>query len=235
MGALADYKAAWAAYRSKVKELRGDYDKRLAALEQHQGSAYGDERMAELERDHGAKMAAARSDYGERMGKVLERMKDNSERREQEVVPPTDEQLRTLEAVRMMTTVTPSDYQRYAEQMEGSDVASRALHDMASERMPEGVKLPEYKGPHGRAWQQAKALSASAKNLARWDGDTDRGAALRGMIQGDKDMGNLRGVGTDSSRRFHSVAAAEVDPTSKDFFRELIGLDYDEATLQLLD
>ena len=236
MGALDDYKKAWADHRAKVLALRADYDKKAAALEQHKGSKYGSEKLEALEAEWSDKLSAARSTYGKRMSAILERMKDNHERRELEVVAPTDEQLRTLEAIRMMAVVTPSDYRRYAEQMEGSDIASRALHDIASERMPEGVKLPEYKGPHGRAWEQAKVLSAEAKNLARWDASTTRGAALTANMLERREHGQLMGLQTDTARTFNAAAAGDIDPTSPTFWREVIGgMAYDEKTLQLLD
>ena len=237
MGNLADYKRAWADHREAVKRIRGEYDDTIKGLEQYQGSAYGTEMEQAATARYQADLQAARESYGTRVSKVLEAMKKALEERENEVIPPTDEQLRTLEALRMMSTITPSEYGRYAEMMASSDVASRALHDVASERMPEGQALPEFKTKYDSAWKQAKALSREAKALNRWDASQGRGAALTDHLNATKGQ-QVRGIETPSGDAFAAACAGEIDPTlpNEQFYRSTIGmLLFDPEALRLLD
>lgn len=244
MGNLADFKKAWGDERDAMRRAYGKYSDALAKLEQHKGSAYGAEKAEAARAAYEADMAAARSLHGGRMGDALQAMKAAMERREKEQGSkvPTDEQLRMLQALALRSSITIAEYQTYQGMMYGCDVASKALHDLAAERMPEGTNLEPPRTLQGSAWEQAKELSRMAKTLARWDGGTQRGEALTAHLDATRDKGgegyklSLNNVPTATSKAFHSAAAAGIDPTSPDFYREVIGVMlYDEKALELLD
>lgn len=226
-----------------MRKAYAKYSEKVAKLEQHKGSKYGDEQLEAARAEYEADMAAARSRHGGRMGELLQAMKAAMERREAEQAakPPTDEQLRMLQAVQLRSSITIAEYKTYQDAMYGCDMASKALHDLAAERMPEGTNLEPTRTLQDSAWSQCKELSNMARTLARWDGGATRGEALTAHleeIRGRKDAHQLtlNNVPTDTSKAFHSAAAADIDPTSPDFYKHVIGMVlYDEKALELLD
>ena len=244
MGNLATFKSAWADERDAMRRAYAKYSDTVAKLEQHKGSKYGEEQIEAARATYEADMDKARSTYGGRMGETLKAMKAAMERREKEQAAkvPTDEQLRMLQAVALRSSITMAEYQTYQDAMYGCDMASKALHDLAAERMPEGTNLEPSRTIQSSAWEQCKELSNQARTLARWDGGTQRGEALAAHLEATRDKGgeghnlSLNNIPTDTSKAFHSAAVADIDPTSPDFYKHVLGmLLYDQTALELLD
>ena len=237
MGNLADYKAVWSDTRKDIKRVRAEYDSTIAKLEPYKGSKHGDEQTAIADAKLAADLQAVRTKHGKRFEDVLHAMKKNLDERKEAVVPPNDEQLRIIQTLQLMTSITIKDYQRYAELMEGSDMAMAAFHDVASARLPEGVRLQPPKGRADRAWEQAKELSRQAKVLIRWDGCTTRSEALNSHLSESRGRGGTVVAGASSTMAaFDSAAAADLDPTAKDFYDGALGiLLRDDKALQMLD
>ena len=243
MGNLSEYKKAWGDGRDAMRHAYSDYKKTVDGLEKHKGSAWGDEQLANAKAKYDADLRAARSRFGERMDKVLESMKSALDKREKEQAAkvPSDEQLRMLQAVQLRSSLTVSEFQLYSDMMRDCEVASKALHDLAVERMPEGTNLEPKRTLRGLAWEQAKQLSREAKNLARWDGCTARGDALTAHLAEVRENGHsrqlsLNNVPTETSKAFNAATAAGEDPTSPDFYKHALGIMlFDEKALELLD
>lgn len=243
MGNLSEYKRVWADGRDAMKRAYADYSKTVEGLEKHKGSAYGNEQIAKAKAKYDADLQAARSQFGERMGKVLESMKESLDERgkERESKVPSEEQLRMLQAVQLRTSLKVSEYQLYADMMRDSDVAMKALHDLAVERMPEGTNLEPRRTLNDLAWEQAKELSRQAKNLARWDGGTTRGDALAKHLNATGADDSIRqltlnGAKLGAAKAFDTAAAAGEDPSSPDFYKHALGIMlFDDKALELLD
>lgn len=243
MGNLADFKKAWQSERDEMRRAYNRYADTVAKLEQHKGSKYGEEQIEAARATYEADMDKARSTYGGRMGETLKAMKAAMERREKEQAAkvPTDEQLRLLQTIALRSSITMAEYKTYQDAMYGCDMASSALHDLAAARMPEGTNLEPSRTLQDSAWSQCKELSNMARTLARWDGGATRGEALTAHLEEirehkDAHQLTLNNVPTDTSKAFHSAAAADIDPTSPDFYKSVIGMMlYDEKALELLD
>ena len=208
MSNLQKFKSAWGSYRGTVSAAYSEYAKTVAALEKFQGSSYGTDQEQIASDKYRRALQDARETLNARMGPTLEAMLEAIGKREQAVVVPTDEQLRLLQAVNLMTSVSVGDYLRYSAMMGGSDVALNALHDLASNRVPEGVVLPAPARAGDAARAQLVELREAVRTLSKWDGSED--------------------VSTVSK-------AGAIDPTSSTFFKQAVGLKYDEAAIQLLD
>lgn len=109
-----------------------EYEKALAALEEHRGSDYYNRktREAESERDEGLARARARaSEKIDPLLNVLERHLDDVP-----LVPPTDEQLRALSLLAMKKTITADELRGAARLCADCPAALELLRETAGER-----------------------------------------------------------------------------------------------------
>jgi len=229
-----DFRKCWGAYRERVAGIYGEFSKAEKALESHNGSAYGDEQHAKNKERYDTSMAAARAVFSDEVNGVLQAMAANIDYRESIATPPNDEQLRLLRTVELMSDMDMDTFNRVAKAMEHNSLALRALHSLASTRMP-GVKLPEFRGEADAARAQVRELTREAQNLIRWDGATSRGDALTADLNSKGKTGIYRGLPTAEGRMFNASAAASLDPTAPEFFKEVLGTTYDAQTFALVE
>ena len=232
MGTVKDFKASWGAYRRKVMEIAEQYEKTEKTNEKFAGSEFGAAQHAGNIEWRDSQMAAARKAFTESVNAALARMRDNIDKHEQEVIPPSDEQLRLLTTVQLTSRLSLDEYRRYGDFMDGNQLALKALHDLAADRMPD-VKLQELKSDADRAREQLRELTRETQTMLAWDGVTSRADALTADL--NNKSGVQRGLPTAEGRMFHAAAVAELDPTSPGFIGELLGRSYDERTLALVE
>lgn len=232
MGNRADYKRAWGKQREAAKKARRAYEDRLADLEGYKGSERGDQLIQEARDQYEASLAAARATFSNEISPVLESMSAKAREAREQVTPPTSEQLAILQAVSYIGDkgLTRKDFNRYMAMCASSDVAANSLCNMARTRIEDGGRVEAPQSDGTRVTRILEELRLSAKALASWDGTTrEQGLA---QYMADYHSG-------DQARRMSADPGAgmagKIDPTSGDFEKQVVGLVYDPALMEVID
>lgn len=230
MGNLADYKRICGEHISRVKAIRNEHDKILSELNCYAGSDYGSEKASEENERFNAELKAAHEGYTTDIDKVLANMKMSLEEKQLQTVPPSEEQLRLLTAVSLMSHISIEDYTKYLGACGSSDVALHVLHNLAKERAGEQVLIPDLSSPLDSAYEQAKGLTENARSLSRWDGETYEEATKNYL-----ESRHANGIAATFSINRNPAFAGGLHPTSEKYFEEVLGMLYDEKSLELVD
>lgn len=232
MGNLASYKRIWGKHHDEVKRIYKTWREEVGKWDKYRGSEAGNLHIQEANDKYTAAVTAERDRYWQEMVPVLKDMREKVEAAGTTVTPPSGEQLAILQAVSYMEPKS-LDYGTYAAYMElckDSSVARDTLFSMGKTRVVGGENLSKPDGPEVMADRNYKALAENARAFARWDG-TSRSDAVAAFLQ-------ERQGGVPTGARQTDTAAAyagDVDPTSSSFIRDVVGIVYDEGTIDYLD
>ena len=229
MGNLNDYKGLFADGQAEVRRVRAARDEALVKLEPHRGSRYYAEHARIVEDEFRRDLEAAHTSFWAGIGPVLQAMFDAADKIDSAPVPPTDDQLRLLEGLKLAGPMTYAEFLGYREVCKSSPVALKALHELAKgsdwfASMPAPLQRAD------QARNMVKELRVEARKLANWDG-TPRADAVRAFHAQATQGVPLLGRGQSLS----NSSVDSDDPTSEAFFRDAIGMIYDAEMLALLD
>lgn len=234
MGNLDRFRITWRDHRDAVRDLRAKRDEQVQRWQGYAGSKEGDARIKEVDESFQESLSALRADYGKRINAIIQDMKAKAEATQYDPTePPTEEQVRTLQAASLMTSMSFDDFHRIAKLCMGNRLAMDTLVQLAKERMPEsmrdGVRAPDTIGD--RALTQLQVIARSSRALASWDG-ASRNDAVDEFMQ-EKEAGVPVGARTS----LEATEAARTDPTtsSEEFFHDIIGILYDAEAVGVLD
>ena len=229
MNNLQSYKRTWASHREAVKAIRAEHDKTTEGLRVHQGSEFGEGQQAIADARFRDALQAERIRFESDMNGVLSKMKEaipaNS------IEAPSTEQLALIQAVSHFKTMSVRDFEQYAERMDGNAVALRALHDVCADKVPTGTVLPMPVSRAEKTRRQLAELRESARIFAEWDGTT-HGEAMSAFHA--KSV-SANGTNTPKPSMPYSVKASTIDPTAKDYWQQVIGTQYSQDELMMLD
>lgn len=232
MGNLSSYKRIWRTHHDKVKHIHDTWSAELQKWERYRGSEAGDEHIQAANDAYTAAISAERDRYWQEMLPVLQDMRAKVENVSDSVTLPSDEQMRLLQAVSLVGEggLSYSDYQKYLELCADSSVARKTLYGLAKTRVKGGDNLHEPSGPDNGADRNYKTLFENARSFARWDG-TSRSDAIGAFMQERSNGVPVEVRQTDTAAAY----AGDVDPTSSTFIKDVIGIVFDESTIDLLD
>lgn len=211
MGNRADFKRAWRMHRDNIMRIRREHDNRMAGLKGYAGSKMGDDKIQAEQARFDNELGAARSKFGAEIGGVLKSMSDKARSVREEVVPPTADQLAILQAVSYRQSLTMREYQQLLESCAGSSVAQSCLWDMARHKVEGGENLQQPQGDGMKAVGVLEEIQIAVRALLDWDG------------------------GTTSTTNTLSAKAGQIDPSSDDFEKKVVGYKYDDAVMAALD
>lgn len=232
MGNRASYKRAWGKQRERAQKARRAYEDRLADLKGYRGSERGDQLIKEAQDQYDAALAAARATFSSEIDPVLASMSEKAREARERVTAPTSEQLAILQAVSYIGEkgLSRKDFNRYMAVCASSDVAANSLCEMARTRIEDGgvVEAPQSDGM--RVTRILQELRLSAQAMADWNG-IRRDQGLQQYVA-DYNSG-------DAARRMKANPSAgmagEIDPTSDEFEKKVVGLAYDPALMEVID
>ena len=232
MGNLSSYKRIWRTHHDKVKHIHDTWSAELQKWERYRGSEAGDEHIQAANDAYTAAISAERDRYWQEMLPVLKSMREKVESISDTVTLPSDEQMRLLQAVSLVGDggLSYADYEKYLEMCADSSVARKTLYGLAKTRVKGGDNLHEPSGPDNGADRNYKTLVEKARSFARWDG-TSRSDAMGAFLQEKQDGVPMIARQTDTAAAY----AGDVDPTSSTFFKDVVGIVFDESTIDLLD
>ena len=116
-------------YQDKRKDIMDEYETRLANLETAKGSAYYDLESKEAEDKQEAALKALKDEYGEYFNVSLAAMsKANASRK---MTPPTEEELRTLQLLKMKEKPTEAELQAAANTLKGNETCLSILSEIS--------------------------------------------------------------------------------------------------------
>lgn len=232
MGNLQSYKRIWGTHHDKVKHIYDTWSAEMQKWERYRGSEAGDEHISAANDTYMSAIAAERDRFWQEMLPVLKSMREKVENVGNAVTLPSDEQMKLLQAVSLIEKggLSYADYATYLEMCADSSVARKTLYSLAKTRMEGGENLHEPSGPDSGADRNYKTLFENARSFARWDG-TSRSDAMGAFLQEKQDGVPMIARQTDTAAAY----AGDVDPTSSTFFKDVVGIVFDESTIDLLD
>ena len=116
-------------YQDKRKGIVDEYDKRLASLETAKGSKYYTDEAKKAEDKKDEALKALKAEYGEYFNISLSAMsKANGSRG---MTPPTEEELRTLQLLKMKDKPTEAELQAAANTLKGNATCLSVLTEIA--------------------------------------------------------------------------------------------------------
>lgn len=116
-------------YQGKRKDIVDTYEKRLASLETAKGSKYFEDEVKKAEDKKADALKALKEEYGGYFNMHLEAMsKANASRK---MTPPTDEELRTLQLLKMKDKPTEAELAAAANTLKGNATCLSVLTEIA--------------------------------------------------------------------------------------------------------
>ena len=116
-------------YQDKRKGIIDEYEKRLASLEDAKGSKYFTDEVKKAEDKKDEALKALKEEYGGYFNTHLEAMsKANAARK---MTPPTEEELRTLQLLKMKDKPTEAELQAAANTLKGNATCLSVLTEIA--------------------------------------------------------------------------------------------------------
>lgn len=118
-------------YRQCLAEINGKFDEQLEAKSGYAGSPRYTDDVNEIERDRAAEIAALRADCAESFDTCLKSMELHAQSRPS--VPPTSEQMRLIQLLKLKESVTRDDLTHAAHSMGDCSLALSVLEEIAAE------------------------------------------------------------------------------------------------------
>jgi len=164
-------------YQDERKAIVDNFEKRMKALEDTKGSKYyvDEKKKAEKERDNA--LNTLKAEYRGGFDSILKEMRNVSESRG--ATPPTDEELRIIQALKLKDKVTEAELDRIANAVKNNGLCLSVVQDVASKNgiVRNYVSLcTEKTMPAVGVEECIKSLTSGIKDFI--DYDTSRAARL---------------------------------------------------------
>lgn len=115
-------------YQDKRAAIVSAYEKGMNDLEKHRGSLYFDEERKKLEETRAAELMALKTEYAAYFDTYLKAMDSVNGNRSME--PPTEEELRTLQLLKMKDTPTEAELMAAANTLKGNSACLSVLTEI---------------------------------------------------------------------------------------------------------
>ena len=162
-----NFKSAWV----KLRDARERYGHKLESLEGYEGERRDAEAKAAQEA-YAAEVEQIHARYTPEVNKWLDAMERGISKGS--ATPPTAEQLRLLEVLRVRERLTEAEVESAAEQLSGNDLCMGALEEIVSRSgQPVGASLGSHKTTAQRRADALSVLRDRANGLASWGGGDD--------------------------------------------------------------
>ena len=129
------------AYLDEIAGIDKFYDAELQKIERYKGSAGYDEDVKRIEQGRKSDLREARRLYDSKISKTLNDMRNVLDNRTVAAKPPSEEQLRSLQLLKMRGEISKADIQRTADLCRDNRDAMSLLQEIAHERGIVGLDL----------------------------------------------------------------------------------------------
>lgn len=161
------FKAAWC----KLRDAREAYGRKLESLEGYEGARRDAEAEAAQEA-YEAEVERIHDRYMPEVTRYLDAMERDISKGA--ATPPSEEQLRLLEVLRMRERLSEAELASAAEQLSGNDLCMSALEEIvARSGQPMGAVLSPHKSTAQRRADALSVLRSRANGLGVWGGGDD--------------------------------------------------------------
>ena len=116
-------------YQDKRADIMNAFEKREAQLQSAKGSRFYDEEMKKALSTRNTALNALQIEYRDHFNSILQSMMKMNGKREMK--PPTDEELRLLQVLKMKESLSESDFEAAANTLKGNTTCLEILTDMA--------------------------------------------------------------------------------------------------------
>lgn len=154
-------------YFEDMAEIAQQYAMELSYLERFKGSAYYDDGVKRITAQRAEAEGAMYQTYWPRFQTCIKNMRDTVNARK--TVPPTQDQLATLQALKMRSKVSIEELRQAARTMQGCPLALSVLDDIAHENGHPGARF-NTAPDKGGIMLHIDNLEKSAKRLLRKEG-----------------------------------------------------------------
>lgn len=118
-------------YRKGLTEINAKFDRQIEAKQGYAGSPRYTEDVKAIEQERAAEIAALRADCAESFDTCIKSMELHAQSRP--AVPPTDEQMRLLQVLKLKSNITRDDLTHAAHSMGDCSLALSVLEEIAVE------------------------------------------------------------------------------------------------------
>ena len=165
-------------YRQCLTEINGKFDEQLEAKSGYAGSPRYTDDVNEIERERAAEIAALRADCAESFDTCLKSMEQHAESRP--AVPPTSEQMRLIQLLKLKESVTRDDLTHAALACEGCPLALGVLEEIATAHDILGFHAGRNTLSDQFARDAIRAFAKSARTTLTLDRTNNRAELMRG-------------------------------------------------------
>ena len=164
-------------YQDERKAIIDAYEKKLAALEDARGSKLYDKESKKAAEERDNALASLKAEYSGGFDSILKEMRNASESRG--ATPPTEEELRIVQALKLKETATQAELDRIANAVKNNGLCLSVVQDVANKNgiMRNYISLCTEKAmPAAGVEDCLKTLSGGIRDFM--DYDTVRAARL---------------------------------------------------------
>lgn len=165
-------------YRQCLTEINDKFDEQLEAKSGYAGSPRYTEDVKAIERERTAEIAALRADCAESFDACLKSMKLHAQSRP--AVPPTDEQMRLLQVLKLKSNITRDDLTHAAHSMGDCSLALSVLEEIAAEHDILGFHAGGVGVSDQFVRDAIREFAKSARTTLTLDRTNNRAALMRG-------------------------------------------------------
>lgn len=165
-------------YRKGLSEINAKFDKQIEAKAGYAGSPRYTEDVKAIERERTAEIAALRADCAESFDTCLKSMKLHAQSRP--AVPPTDEQMRLLQVLKLKSNITRDDLTHAAHSMGDCSLALSVLEEIAAEHGILGFRAGGVGVSDQFVRDAIRAFAKSARTTLTLDRTNNRAELMRG-------------------------------------------------------
>lgn len=172
------YHAIVVKYRRGLNEINAKFDRQIEEKAGYSGSPRYMEDVKAIERERATEIAALRADCAESFDTCIKSMELHAQSRP--AVPPTDEQMRLLQVLKLKSNITRDDLTHAAHSMGDCSLALSVLEEIAAEHDILGF----HAGGAGVSDQfvrdAIRAFAKSARTTLTLERTNNRAALMRG-------------------------------------------------------
>ena len=165
-------------YRQRLTEINEKFDTKIEEKAGYTGSPRYMEDVKAIERERTAEIAALRADCSESFDTCIENMELHAQSRP--AVPPTEEQMRLLQVLKLKSNITRDDLTHAAHSMGDCSLALSVLEEIATAHDILGFHAGGNTLSDQFVRDAIRAFSKSARTTLTLDRTNNRAALMRG-------------------------------------------------------
>ena len=232
MGWFHSYCRAYQKASSAIVAARKTYLDKVNRIQGYEGSARYDDERSRIESEYLEAVEDARLDVRDTLAESIQGMRNATAK--PVVEAPTAEQLRLIDAIRLVNHPDGAMLAAVAEKLSGNDLALSALRSVLAEK---NMLLPASSLPlSDRVNEAVESLARAARSIQAWNGTTWRELS-RDLVQRNHDARWANGHMPDANDWLPMNAAeiGAIDPgeTARTTARRIT--DADDAVLDVLE